>query len=72
MHRSTLWVFSALSLAAVGALIGYQLHIGTRYLPPLSLIGGDGGSGARPSMSQITAICNELPRGQATPGFPRR
>ncbi|WP_432826934.1 hypothetical protein [Dactylosporangium sp. CA-092794] len=68
MHRVTLWIFSTLSLAVVGVLIGYQVHIGTKYLPPLSLIGGDGGTGAKPSMSQIAAICNQLPRNQ--PGGP--
>lgn len=72
MHRATLWIFSALTVAVVGALIGYQLHIGTTYLPPLSLSGsGAAAGGARPSMSSITAICKQLTQQpQSVPGFP--
>lgn len=70
MRRVTLWVFSAITVAVVTGLVVYQLHIGTKYLPPLSLTGSGataGGGGGKPSMSRIASICKQISQSGSLP-----
>jgi hypothetical protein len=69
MHRVTLWIFSTATLAVIVGLVVYQLSIGTKYLPPLSLTGsGATTGGAKPSMSRIASICQQISQSGSLPG----
>ncbi|MFF3751085.1 hypothetical protein ACFYYH_11580 [Streptomyces sp. NPDC002018] len=71
MHRVTLWISSTATLAVLGVLIAYQLHIGIENLPPISIQGSGAAGGNRPDMSQVAEICKNLnQRPGSAPGFP--
>jgi hypothetical protein len=69
MRRATLWIVSAMTVAVVTGLVVYQLHIGTKYLPPLSLTGSgaSAGGGGKPSMSRIASICKQISQSGSLP-----